>query len=203
MLKDLQFPRSIRLGAAMGPGFETDVVIEGGGGEVRNQVLAMPRREFDAAKACATEQQRKDLIAFFRIVAGRTYSFKLRDWSDYSVTTSEGRFTTLTATTFQMIKRYTLDGLTADQDVYLPETVVIYDQNGAAMTVTLDYTINDLTGVVTSMGSPTRTPTTWSGTYFVPVRFDTDRFMLNAQTPELFMSQNIPIVEVQIEQEAA
>lgn len=203
MFKDLEFPRSVSAGLVWGPRYQTDIVICGGGDEVRNQAWSEPRREADAAKACETDQQRKDLIAFFRIVAGMVYSWKVRDWSDYLVTTSEGRFSAINSTTFQMVKRHTLDGLTADQDVTLPETATIYDEGGVLMVESTDYTLDDLTGILTILGSPAIVPTTWSGTYFVRARFDTDRIALVAETVDFFRSQSIPIIEVRYEAEAA
>lgn len=209
MFLDLEFPRSVSAGLVWGIGWEDEVVIEGGGGEVRGTPWSEPLRDCDAAKACETEQQRKDLIAFFRIVQGRRYSFKIRDWSDYVVEQSEGKVRSLTATTFQLYKRHTLDGLTSDQDITLPETddpdeaFVVYDTGGNPMTAGVNYTLDELTGILTMIGSPPVTPLTWKGPYFIRARFDTKRIALVAETLEFFRSQNIPIKEVRYEAEVA
>jgi uncharacterized protein (TIGR02217 family) len=209
MFLDLEFPRSVSAGLVWGIGWEDDVVIEGGGGEVRGTPWSEPLRDCDAAKACETEQQKKDLIAFFRIAQGRRYSFKIRDWSDYVVDQSEGKVRALTATTFQLYKRHTLDSLTSDQDITLPETddpdeaFVVYDTGGNPMTAGVSYTLDELTGILTTIGSPVVTPLTWKGPYFIRARFDTKRIALVAETLEFFRSQNIPIKEVRYEAEVA
>lgn len=215
MFKDIEFPRSVSEGLVWGPRFSTDMVVEGGGGEVRNQVWEEPRREADAAKACDTEQKRKDLIAFFRIVAGMAFSFKVRDWSDYKATGTEGRFSAVGNGTYQMVKRYTVGSLTHDQTITVPETadagsgsvaavpLLLYDAGSNLMTANVDYTLNDVTGIVTPIGSPLKTPTTWTGPYFVMCRFDIDRIALVARTLDVFMTQSIPLVEVRLEDEVA
>lgn len=209
MFLDLEFPRSVSAGLVWAINWEDEVVIEGGGGEVRGTPWSEPLRDCDAAKACETEQQRKDLIAFFRIVQARRYSFKVRDWSDYIVEQSEGRVRSITATTFQLFKRHTLSGLTSDQDITLPETddpdeaFVVYDTGAAPMTAGVNYTLDELTGILTMIGSPAVTPLTWKGPYFIRARFDTKRIALVAETLEFFRSQNIPIKEVRYEAEVA
>lgn len=209
MFLDLEFPRSVSAGLVWAINWEGDLVIEGGGGVVTGTPWSEPLRDCDAAKACETEQQRKDLIAFFRIVQARRYSFKVRDWSDYIVEQSEGKLRTLTATTFQLYKRHTLDGLTSDQDITLPETddpdepFVVYSAGPTPMTAGVHYTLDELTGILTTIGSPVVTPLTWKGPYFIRARFDTKRIALVAETLEFFRSQNIPIKEARYEEEAS
>lgn len=203
MFKDIWLLKCVSPGLSWGPGFSTDIVIEGGGDEVRNQNWSEPRREADAAKACKNEQARKDLIASFRIAAGMAYSFKTRDWSDYKVIRIEGIVRDLGDGTFQLAKRHTIGGFTSDEDVTLPEqgTIVLWDQSGVLLTETTDYTIDYTTGIVTTVDSPDPRPTSWSGQYFVRVRFNTDRIALVAETIEVFRSQNIPLIQVRLEEE--
>jgi uncharacterized protein (TIGR02217 family) len=209
MFLDLEFPRSVSAGLVWAINWEDEQVIEGGGGVVSSTPWSEPLRDCDAAKACETEQQRKDLIAFFRIVQGRRYSFKVRDWSDYIVEQSEGKVRSLTATTFQLYKRHALDSLTSDQDITLPETddpdeaFVVYDTGGNPMTAGVSYTLDELTGILTTIGSPVVTPLSWKGPYFIRARFGAKRIAMVAETLEFFRSQNIQINEARYEAEVA
>lgn len=203
MFLDLEFPRSVSSGLVWAIRWDDEIVIEGGGGEVRGTPWSEPLRDADAAKACETEQQKDDLIAFFRIVQGRRYSFKIRDWSDYEATTAQGKWRSLGGGQYQAYKRHTLSGLTSDQDITLPETIAVYDTSAVLLTEGVHYTQDDLTGIITMIGSPLHTPLTWSGTYLIRARFDTNRIALVAETIEFFRSQNIPIKEVRYEAEAS
>lgn len=203
MFLDIVFPTGISEGAVSGPRFQTDVVIEGGGGEVRNQVWSEPLREYDVARPCKDETDREDLISFFRVVRGKAYAFKFWDHADHEVETGEGLLRTLTASTFQLYRRYTRTGETFDQDIILPKSgTVVVKQGSTTLVEGSHYSINYKTGVLTIIGSPTPAPSSWTGDYYVMARFDTDRIGMTAETIDVFRSQNIPIIEVRAEEEA-
>lgn len=204
MFKDIVFPTGISEGAVAGPSFQTDVVIEGGGGEVRNQNWSEPLREYDVARPCKNETDREDLISFFRAVRGKAYAFKFWDHSDHEVETGEGLLRVITAgSTYQLYRRYTRDGETHDQDIILPKSGTVVVKEGSATLIEGGhYSINYKTGVLTLMGSPLVTPDAWTGDYYIMARFDTDRIGLMADSVEVWRSQNIPVIEVRIEDEA-
>lgn len=199
MFKNLLFPTSVSIGVVWGPRFQTEIVIEGGGEEVRNQNWSQPRREADAAKACRTDTEKKDLLRFFRAVGGMAYSFAVKDHSDYTVESGEGVFRAIGDGTYQLVKRYTLDGETSDNDVILPKdgTIVL-----PGYTEDSHYTIDYATGILTPIGSPLFTPTAWTGEYYVMCRFGTDRIALIAESVDVFRMQSIPLIEVRPEDEA-
>lgn len=203
MFKDIVFPTTVSLGAVSGPRFQTDVVIEGGGGEVRNQNWSEPLREYDVAKACKDETDREDLISFFYVVCGMAYSFKFWDHADHEVETGEGLLETLTVSTFQLYRRYTRSGQTFDKDIYLPKSgTIVVKQGSTTLVEGSHYSINYATGILTIIGSPTPAPSSWTGDYYIMARFDTDRIGLMAETVDVWRSQNIPVKEVRAEDEA-
>src|SRR5262245_31733078 len=107
MFKDVRFPTSIQYGAVGGPMFATDIVEMDSGHEQRSYRWTEGRCEYEVAQITKTDQMRKDLIAFFRIVRGMTFSFRLKDFTDYTVEAGEGVIgTTSTAGQFQLYKRY-------------------------------------------------------------------------------------------------
>lgn len=209
MFKNIEFPRSVAEGLSWGPLFDTDRVIEGGGGSQRNQNWEECMRAADAAKACKDAATRLDLIAFFKVVRGSAFSWKTRDWSDYLATVAEGYWSAVGDGTYQMMKRYTRSGLTYDETITLPETtdtenpLVIYDAGGNAMTVTTDYTLSATSGILTPVGSPIKVPTTWKGPYFVRCIFETDEIRFVAATLDVFRTQVIPIHTTRYEETAS
>lgn len=194
---DIRFPTSISYGAVGGPGYSTDVVTLNSGFENRNQNWSVARCMYDAAKGCNTEQERIDLIEFFRIAKGRMHSFRWRDFTDYEVLSGEGILTSLGGGTFQLVKQYSNSAGSENRTITLPVNAVI-KQGVNTLSSGVHYTLNLTTGVVTLIGSPTAAPDSWTGQFDVPVRFDTDVLRLVIEELEYFKSQNIPIVEVRV-----
>ena len=79
--KDIQFPPAISFNATGGPMFLTDVVIKASGAEARNQNWSYERLSYEVSHAARREVDWRKLQAFFRIVAGRAYSFRFKDWT--------------------------------------------------------------------------------------------------------------------------
>lgn len=192
---DMRFPTGISFGAVGGPGFSSDVVTLNSGFESRNQNWQDARCSYDVSKGCTSDEDRMDLIAFFRMCKGRVHSFRFKDWTDFEVDTGEGVMIQLTATTYQLVKRYTTDDGTDDRDIALPYEWVI-KQGVNTLIDGQHYSVDDETGILTVLGSPTPFPTAWTGKFDVPCRFDTDKLQLVAEDQGYFKSQSIPIVEI-------
>jgi uncharacterized protein (TIGR02217 family) len=194
---DIRFPVNIAYGAVGGPGYSTDVVTLNSGFENRNQNWSVARCMYDAAKGCKTDQDRIDLIKFFRVAKGKMHSFRWRDFSDYEVLTGEGTLTALGGGTFQLVKQYTNAAGTENRTITLPINAVV-KQGSTTLVLNTHYTLSLTTGVLTIIGSPTPAPDSWTGEFDVPARFDTDQLRLVIEDLEYFKSQNIPIVEVRV-----
>jgi uncharacterized protein (TIGR02217 family) len=194
---DIRFPVNIAYGAVGGPGYSTDVVTLNSGFENRNQNWSVARCMYDAAKGCKTDQDRIDLIKFFRVAKGKMHSFRWRDFSDYEVLTGEGTLTALGGGTFQLVKQYTNAAGTENRTITLPVNAVV-KQGSTTLVLNTHYTLSLTTGVLTIIGSPTPAPDSWTGEFDVPARFDTDQLRLVIEDLEYFKSQNIPIVEVRV-----
>lgn len=188
---DIRFPPKISLGATGGPEFRTDVIITASGAESRNQNWSAARSRYDVSHAARREAVWRELIAFFLMAAGKAYSFRFKDWTDYVCAVGEGSFISEAgspSTGLQMVKEYTFGG----NIYYRPITKPI---NGTITLVgggTLDYS----TGIVDG-GSPT----SWSGEFDIHARFDTDEMVhetINKMDDgELLVGwRSIPIVEV-------
>lgn len=186
----IQFPPLISFRAIGGPGFQTNVVIMNAGNEGRDQVWALERGSWDVSHAARAPVVAKQLQSFFRIAAGRANTFRFKDWTDYSALATEGVFTLLTSTTFQMYKRYTFGASTYDRKIVKPISGTIVTTGGTFASI--DYT----TGIATMTSG---TPLTWAGQFDCKCRFDTDQ--MKAETIDKSGGQfiigwsAIPIVE--------
>lgn len=159
--------------------FSTTIIVMDSGAEQRNANWLDSRLKFDAATGVQTSSQLAQLIAFFRARKGAARGFLLKDWTDYQATneacsgTADG-----TNRVFQLQKTYSDAGNADIRVITKPKsgTVTIYD-NAVAKVETTDYTIDYTTGVVTFVSGhqPAAGHTvTWSGEFYVPVRFAGD-----------------------------
>lgn len=205
--KNLEFPRDLSPGLEWGPGYEVEIVEEGSGAsEIRNQVSSQPRHEANAAKVCKSEAHMRKFMSFYHNMAGETFSFPVRNWSDYKVLRAEGRFRDNGDGTWQLVKRWTEGAYTSDDyDITLPEegTLAVYSTLGALLVENVDYDVNYLTGALAPIESPeTFTPGEWSGQYFIRARFNTKRLGVIIPKLAFFRTLNLPIIEVGYEESA-
>ena len=189
---EIQFPATISFGAQGGPGYRTDVVVVSSGAETRNVTWAQARRRYDVSFAARLPTASDAVKAFFHNMQGRAHGFRFKDWTDYSATASEGKFTLLTSTTFQAYKRYTSGSQTYDR--IIQKGIATWSITGGSG-VSIDYN----TGIVSVSSG---TPTAWAGQFDVPCRFDTDELTGTIHdksgTEFIIGWDSIPIVEIRV-----
>lgn len=186
-----RFPIDISFNSRFGPNFSTALAKNLGGYEARNKNWTYPL--FEGEISLVRSQAQLDIIfAYFHYVAGMFNGFRFKNFNDYTVTGSEGTFIQLTGTTWQLCKTRTWGVLSTQWKVKKPidGTVTI---TGGSWTV--DYT----TGIITAVGSPTISPTSWVGEFDFPIRFNIDKL-----TPQWLQSRNyydlssLPIIEIRL-----
>jgi len=161
------------------------VVSVDSGAEQRNSAWQDARCVWDVSHGVKNDVQLAELIAFFRVMKGRANAFRFKDWQDYQAG-ANGIFVMITSVTFQMVKRYTSGGQNYDREIYKPVSGTI------AVTGGVTPSVNHLTGVVTVASG---TPTSWTGEFDVPARFDTDQMKTSAIAYAAHSWGNIPIIE--------
>lgn len=197
-LETPRFPDRIAYGAVGGPMFRTDIAVTSSGRESRNGAWAYPRHAWDVSQGINNPTDFATLRAFFMIARGRQNGWRFKDWTDYSATHTDGKVTALTATTFQLIKRYTSGSSTQDRQIKKP----IATGFGVKVSgVDTAHTLDTATGIVTIATAPSAANVTWAGEFDVPMRFDTDKLdgRVVARTPAsglLHAWDAIPIIEL-------
>lgn len=208
---EVRFPTDISLGASGGPMRRTQVVSLGSGHEERNQQWADSKRTFNAGYGVKTADDLHTIIAFFEERRGRFHGFRWRDWSDWKscpplqtpgptdqvIGTGDGA-----TATFQLVKTYGASFAPWVRAIAKPVNgTVRVAVNGIEKTVAADFTVAATTGAVTFTGGsiPTSGQVITAGFEFdVPVRFDTDRLVINVEHFRAGALPDIPIVEMRL-----
>lgn len=184
------FPVGLSQGATGGAVWQVDVGRVDSGVEYRNTAWSQSLHRYDVGHAARNQTDFNTLLNFYMSVGGRLHTFPFKDWADYTATSSQGVFSSLTSTTFQAYKRYTTGGLTYNRKIV--KGLATWAITGGT-SPTVDYT----TGIVTVASG---TPTAWAGDFYVPCRFDTDVMQAEIRdgptTNRIFGWNSIQIVEV-------
>lgn len=195
-----RFPEQISAGAVGGPSFKTDIVTVDSGREKRNVVWAYPRQAWDVSHPARLQSQYEALRAHFMSVGGRAHGFRFKDFSDCACDVASGIAVGLTSTTFQIGKDYISGAQTSRRLIRKPiaSGFALYD-SAVLLTLTTDYTLDTVTGIVTTAIPRTAANLTWAGQFDVPMRYDTDK--LNGEIISrsgdgfLYRWDSIPVVE--------
>ena len=206
---EVRFPASLSFGSVGGPERRTEVVTLANGFEERNTPWAHSRRRYDAGLGMRSLDDVEALIAFFEARQGQMYGFRWKDWSDYksSKASEEVSFRDQTiavgdgqTTVFPLKKVYQSGLFSYERPISkpVPGSVRIGIEDDE-MFDTLDYTVEDSTGLITFARAPSATMLITAGFEFdVPVRFDTDRIQTSVASFQAGDAPNVPVVEVRI-----
>lgn len=204
---EVQFPASLSFGALGGPQRRVDVVALANGYEERNTPWAHSRRVYDAGLGLRSLDDIEQVIAFYEARYGQMYGFRWKDWSDYKsskpsaaisrqdqqIATGDG-----VQTQFQIIKTYRSGGHVYARPITKPvkgSVQVAVEQDDKRDTI--DYTVDDTTGVITFFNPPDPDTRVFAGYEFdVPVRFDSDSLLTNIASFNAGQVPDIPVREV-------
>lgn len=212
---DVQFPTDLAYGTRGGPGYSTTILFTDSGHENRIARWSRPRYKYDASYAVRTLAQLATLRQFYIARLGPAHSFRLKDWTDYNSTATDGGTEPETVhqldqyclpaqgdgsnKSFQIVKRYTSGGST----VVRPITKIVDNTLKVALGGTLQgggYTVNLNTGVITFTVAPQDGEDVQCGFEFdVPVRFGDeldDVFSISIDDFSSGSIPSIPLVEV-------
>jgi uncharacterized protein (TIGR02217 family) len=189
--RDISFPPYVARGATGGPSFSTNVVTLASGAEERNILWANARGKWNISTGIRTRGQMLDVIAFFHVVKGRAYSFRLKDWNDYDA--ADQLMVEITPTVWQLVKRYDIGGFQHVRTItkLVVGTVTVKVGGSPVTPAGIDY----LTGQVAFASAPGSNPTA-SFEFDVPVRFDTDHLPVQANAWDQQVVSQIDLVEV-------
>ena len=206
MFHDERLPIDVERGAVGGPSFSTSVTVLSSGFEQRNINWANSRGSWDIGYGIESKEDFTDVLEFFYARQGRAHSFRFRDWSDYTIgddaeddpqTIATGDGATVA---FQVIKTYVSGATTFSSTItkLVSGTVRVF-VNGVEKTITAQWTVNLLTGLITFTGGntpPNGHLVAVIAEFDVPARFDSDKMAVNMAVYNAGSIPSIPVVEV-------
>jgi uncharacterized protein (TIGR02217 family) len=195
-----RLPPEVEIGAQGGPLFKTTVLVAASGDEQRIPEWDTCRGEWDIGYGIRGKVLLLQVIAFFRAVLGKAFSFRFKDWGDFEATDENFGTGDGSTTQFPLKKTYSsFSDVPAVVRSYvrlikLPRTsgLVIKD-NG---TPTVLYTL--LAGGIIQFNSAPANghALTWTGEFDVPVRFDVDAIKATMEQADFGSIRGIRLVEV-------
>lgn len=183
-----QLDSSIEQGARGGPTWSTTVLAGTSGIEQRNANWSRPMYKFTVGwgerliGSAAT-----NVINMFNSCQGQLHGFLMKDWSDYQATAQP--LVALGGSTFQMYRSYTNGTRTVTRKITRPSSTPVAVTVNSGSISAVDYT----TGIITMASG---TPTTWSGEFYVPVRFEDDHLDIAPTYDGVVSIPSINLIEV-------
>ncbi|MBS3648870.1 DUF2460 domain-containing protein [Pseudaminobacter sp. 19-2017] len=200
MFHDVRFPEDISYGSKGGPKFSTSVITLASGKERRNINWRLARAEYDVSHGIKDEAQMDDLRDFFYARVGMAYSFRFKDWGDYSAISQEIGKGDGTKKEFFLSKGYQSGNWKYVRPITKPvvETVTQVLVGGLPAA---EFTVDGATGKITLPEAPVANAKVVVP-YFefdVHARFDIDHF---DPVHEFWLTQtwqSIPVIEIKDE----
>lgn len=204
-------PSCISFGSEASPAWFTNLSATTSGFEATNQNWADARHSYDLSYAVRTATDYLAIKVHFNEVRGRAYKWPFVDPLDNEVTASEGQvltddFVSISGNgTYQLYKQY---GSVNPyyRKITRPDSPVAVLRTRAAVTTNItgtDATVTYTTGEVVIANHQSGDTYAWSGTFAVPVRYETDRLPAalidreGGQAGELLVSvSSISVIEV-------
>lgn len=165
---------------------KTDIVPMASGRERRNASWVFKKMSYSASFALLQPQAQDEVISAFYAANAQLMLFKFRDPGDYLVTDSAFVTTGAVGTTtpVQLTKRYTFGPAYADRLIQAVSTCVVKAPGGAPVAGAFDTAL----GMFTPDAAWGSGQYTWSGTFDVWVRFNTDELDITMQTQDIATS---------------
>lgn len=212
------FPTAVSYGSRGGPGFNTDIVVVDSGAEERNARWGSGRHSFDAAYGIKSLVELDTVRAFFHVVRGSDFGFRLLDPFDHSSSSKHRSqidddednfeapaFTDVTigvgdgsTVEFQLKKEYTISGSAtiASRTIQKPiASSVLVGVNGVQQSS--GWSVNPATGKILFNTAPALDELVTAGFDFhVPCRFGEEVDKLLAASYDNFSQGSLPEIPV-------
>lgn len=197
-----RLPEEISYGSSGGPQFSTSVFASASGFEQRNLLWSESRAKYNIQYGLLPKADMDTLLAFFMNMKGRTTGFRFKDWADYQITAQTIGTGDGATATFQIIKTYTAGAQTYNRTIYKPVsgTLGTITVGVTAYVEGVDFTIDYTTGIITFTTIPPDTEAIVIDTleFDVPVRFDSDDFVITHEAWQTESAESVTVVELKL-----
>jgi uncharacterized protein (TIGR02217 family) len=205
-IHDIVYPLDVRSMAAT-PVWPVDVIKMGGGAEQRILLQNDSKREYEGAHGILTIADAQAVVKFFNGRRAQLFGFKLVDKSLFQAVGQPFGTGGGIASTNQLIVNEGDVTNAYNREIYLPKSGTVQITAGVTLkTEGVDYTVNYGTsaagGLVTWLTSVSGQALTWTGEFYIPVRFDTASlpdieilYMMSSNTGGV-QGPTVPMVEI-------
>lgn len=180
-----------------GPEFNTNIQSIANGRESRNADWDICRHFYTAPFRNIPAEAYRKIKKVFLICRGRNHSFLHRDWGDYEAIDEPFGIGDGTTTTFQLSKLSSDGGGTYLRTITKPDVAESTTKVDGVLTGS---TISATDGSVEFAAAPADGAVlTWTGLFFVQVRFDNDKlpYSLDDKSPTDFITNgSVDLIEV-------
>ncbi len=212
---EVRFPTNIAFKSKGGPERQTQIVIMSSSAEARNARWKNSKRSWDIVYGNKPFAQFETIIAFFEARNARLNGFRFMDPLD-NRSNSVGPDASnpppptfkdqplvpvgASTTVYQMVKNYVSGAVTYQRPIYKPDLDIppLIGINGVQVYSPGSWSYDNTTGQVTFV-NPNPVNPTWGGFFDTPVRFDTDKLVIEVADYKIGYIQSLPIVEIPIE----
>lgn len=184
----------VSYGTQGGPTFLTRRIGLRSGVVRRNPQRSRPLYEFTLIYLNLLPDDHQLVINAFNACYGGVFSFRLKDWADFTAEDELIGVGTGAPQTVQLAKLYTFGTQTVSRPIRKPVTgTVIVTANSVPIAATIDYTTGEAT--FTAAGGSV---VEWSGQFDVPVMFQDDKLIFSADNRNadgLFLTSDVTLSE--------
>lgn len=198
---DARLPDEIELGAQKRERFNVEIATSDSGHEDRNSIWEQPLVDYEVSFPPSTRDATPymQVLAAFRATGGGRDSFDLEDWSDHECTNEPFGTGDGIEDEFALIKTYSFGSASLERRIYRPGADLVIKANGVTVSSS-DYVVSNV-GVVTFDTPPANDAAlTFTGTFYVPVRFDLE-LTLTGEATHLDHIDTFTLVEVRLRDE--
>ena len=194
MFYDIVFPESISMKSSYIIEYNTIINKSKNGNELRIPNYDYPLLSYNVINDIKTKKELEDIINFFKLVKGRAYGFKFKDWLDYKVINQNIAVADGEQKDFQLIKTYNINNKLQTRKITKPKQVNIFTNN---QDITTNISINYENGIITFNTPPEKdTIISASFEFYVPVRFDNDKIEIVMKNEKVGEIKDLKIVEL-------
>ena len=194
MFYDIVFPESISMKSSYIIEYNTIINKSKNGNELRISNYDYPLLSYNVINEIKTKTELEDIINFFKLVKGRAYGFKFKDWLDYKVINQNIAVADGEQKDFQLIKTYNINNKLQTRKITKPKQVSIFINN---QNITTNISINYENGIITFNTPPEKdTIISASFEFYVPVRFDNDKIEIVMKNEKVGEIKDLKIVEL-------
>lgn len=184
----------LAIGTQGGPTWATRQVALANGIVRRNAARSRPLYRYAVLYQNLLPAQYQDVIDAFNACRGGAFGFRLRDPVDFEAFEEPFAVGTGSAQTAQLVKSYPWGPESVARPIRKPNAGAVIRANGAVLA---GATVNTTTGMAT-FTAPAGQTVTWTGTFDVPVRFESDQLIcsFDRAAQAVILSADVPLVEV-------